>query len=207
MEDGDTNSYQEYPHRLDFLGLASCNLTNVPEFLRHQKLLHLDLSNNNIAGHIPDWIWENGEYDAVNLSHNSVSIIQIDLSVSMYGLFYLDLHSNKIEGALPLPPCETVKLDYSNNHFNSSVTTEFWSQISSSSFVFLSNNSIVGEVPPLLCNGTDIEILDLFFNRFSGLIPEAQKQARDIEVERQQFPWIRSSKDQQGMCTSNNRYH
>jgi len=33
MEDGDTNSYKEYPHRLDFLGLASCN---------------------NIAGHIPD---------------------------------------------------------------------------------------------------------------------------------------------------------
>jgi hypothetical protein len=89
----------------------------------------------------------------------------------MYGLFYLDLHSNKIEGALPLPPRETVKLDYSNNHFNSSVTTEFWSQISSSSFVFLSNNSLVGEVPPLLCNGTDTEILDLSFNRFSGLIP------------------------------------
>ncbi|XP_066332798.1 receptor like protein 22-like [Miscanthus floridulus] len=171
MEDGDTNFYQEYPHRLDFLGLASCNLTNVPEFLRHQKLLHLDLSNNNIAGHIPDWIWENGKYDAVNLSHNSFSSIQTDLSVFMYGLFYLDLHSNKIEGALPLPPCETVKLDYSNNHFNSSVTTEFWSQISSSSFVFLSNNSLVGEVPPLLCNGTDIEILDLSFNRFSGLIP------------------------------------
>ncbi|KAK8714003.1 hypothetical protein V6N13_149205 [Hibiscus sabdariffa] len=40
------------------LNLASCNLTRFPEFLKNLSLLqHLDLSNNQIHGQIPSWIW------------------------------------------------------------------------------------------------------------------------------------------------------
>ena len=35
----------------------------------------------------------------------------------------------------------------------------------------LANNSLIGEVSHLICNATNIEVLDLSFNSFRGLIP------------------------------------
>ncbi|KAK9167781.1 hypothetical protein Scep_002972 [Stephania cephalantha] len=50
---------------------SSCNLSVVPEFLRYQPVLQiLDLSNNQIQGKMPDWLWTNLEN--VDLSNNSL---------------------------------------------------------------------------------------------------------------------------------------
>ncbi|PVH37002.1 hypothetical protein PAHAL_6G217400 [Panicum hallii] len=168
VEDGN-HSYAEYPNFWDHLGLASCNLSYVPKFLMHQSsIFYLDLSSNNIGGHIPDWIWGIG-YFALNLSHNSFTSINTNLSNTSICDF--DLHSNKIEGALPLPPWGIERVDYSNNHFNSSIMPEFWSRISSATSLSLANNSLIGEVSHLICSATYIEVLDFSFNSFSGLIP------------------------------------
>ncbi|PUZ51674.1 hypothetical protein GQ55_6G206900 [Panicum hallii var. hallii] len=168
VEDGN-HSYAEYPIIWAYLGLASCNLSYVPKFLMHQRSISdLDLSSNNIGGHIPDWIWGIGSL-ALNLSHNSFTSVNTNLSNTSIHDF--DLHSNKIEGALPLPPWGTDRVDYSNNHFNSSIMPEFWSRISSSTSLSLANNSLIGEVSHLICSATNIEVLDLSFNSFSGLIP------------------------------------
>ncbi|PUZ51694.1 hypothetical protein GQ55_6G208900 [Panicum hallii var. hallii] len=168
VEDGN-HSYAEYPIIWDHLGLASCNLSYVPKFLMHQRSIsELDLSSNNIGGHIPDWIWGIGSF-ALNLSHNSFTSVNTNLSNTSIRAF--DLHSNKIEGALPLPPWRTDLVDYSNNHFNSSIMPEFWSRISYATSLSLANNSLIGEVSHLICSATNIEVLDLSFNSFSGLIP------------------------------------
>ncbi|GJM95640.1 hypothetical protein PR202_ga12406 [Eleusine coracana subsp. coracana] len=173
IEDGN-NPYTEYPI-LEALRLASCNLTIVPNFLRQQKGIgDLDLSNNHIVGHIPDWIWETREHFVyINLSHNLFTSVKNNLAnVSTYhGGLTLDLSSNKIEGPLPITPLVGGQLDYSNNHFNSSVTGEFWSQVLNGWFLSLSNNSLSGEVPHSICNMTYIQVLDLSFNSFSGMIP------------------------------------
>jgi Leucine-rich repeat (LRR) protein len=43
-------------NKFEVLGLASCNLTHFPDFLRNQDQLQwLDLSYNNIHGQIPKW--------------------------------------------------------------------------------------------------------------------------------------------------------
>ncbi|WVZ92735.1 hypothetical protein U9M48_038779 [Paspalum notatum var. saurae] len=171
VEEKGNQSYVVYPNIYE-LNLASCNLSSVPKFLMHQTRIHdLDLCNNNIAGRIPDWIWRTGGSfgSSLNLSHNLFSSVATNLSYISFS--DLDIHSNNIEGALPLPPLQTSQLDYSNNHFNSSVTLEFWSHISSAISLSLANNSITGEVPHSICDATNIEILDLSFNNFSGLIP------------------------------------
>ncbi|PUZ51699.1 hypothetical protein GQ55_6G209400 [Panicum hallii var. hallii] len=168
LEDGN-HSYAEYPIIRSYLGLASCNLSYVPKFLMHQRIIHdLDLSSNNIGGHIPDWIWGIGSF-SLNLSHNSFTSVNANLWNTSIRDF--DLHSNKIEGALPLPPWGTDRVDYSNNHFNSSIMPEFWSRISSATSLSLANNSLIGEVSHLICSATNIKVLDLSFNSFSGLIP------------------------------------
>ncbi|CAL5012725.1 unnamed protein product [Urochloa decumbens] len=169
VEGEGNHSYAEYPSIWD-LGLASCNLSYVPKLLMHQRSISsLDLSNNNIGGHIPDWIWGIGEHLSLNLSHNSFTSVETNLSNG--SIVDLDLNSNKIEGALPLPPSGTYRLDYSNNHFNSSVIPEFWSQVSSADYLSLAHNSLSGEISYSICSVAYIEVLDLSFNSFSGLIP------------------------------------
>ncbi|KAF8779091.1 hypothetical protein HU200_003060 [Digitaria exilis] len=163
------HSYVGYPAIQD-LGLASCNLSYVPKFLKRQMgINNLDLSNNNIGGHIPDWIWGVTAYGGLNLSHNLFT--SVDTNLSNTTVFYLDLSFNKIEGALPLPPQWIYQLDYSNNHFNSYIKPEFWSRFSSANSLSLANNSLTGELSRLICSATDIEVLDLAFNSFSGSIP------------------------------------
>ncbi|CAL5006005.1 unnamed protein product [Urochloa decumbens] len=169
VEDGN-HSYGEYPI-IRGLGLASCNLSYVPMFLMHQKsITYLDLSYNNIGGHVPDWIWETGEpfQFSLNLSHNLFTSVT---NLSNRSVSELDLSSNKFEGALPLPPLGIYQLDYSNNRFNSSIMPKFWSCVSSADSLSLANNSLVGEISHLICNATDIEVLDLSFNSFNGVIP------------------------------------
>ncbi|KAF8772939.1 hypothetical protein HU200_005341 [Digitaria exilis] len=169
--DEDVNhSYLEYPVVLDYLGLASCNLPFVPKLLMHQTSIStVDLSNNNIGGQVPDWIWGIGEGLSLKPSHNLFTSVNTNLSNN--SIVVLDLNSNKIEGALPLPPSGIFRLDYSNNHFNYSIKPEFWSRVSFANILSLANNSITGEVSHLICKASDIRVLDLSFNSFSGLIP------------------------------------
>lgn len=180
VEEDVNHSYFEYP-AIGRLGLASCNLSSVPKFLMHQRSISdLDLSNNNIGGHIPDWIWGMGVL-SLNLSHNLFTSINTNLSNT--SISDLDLHSNKIEGALPLPPSGTDRLDYSNNHFNSSIMPEFWSHVSSTNSLSLANNSFTGEISHLICKASHIEVLDLSFNNFSGLIPPCLlKRNKHLEI-------------------------
>jgi Leucine-rich repeat (LRR) protein len=172
VEKDDSHSFAEYPTSIWSLELASCNLSYVPKFLMHQRnVYYLDLSNNNIGGHIPDWIWGIGpSYGlSIDLSHNLIT--SIDTNLSNRSIRNLDLHSNKIGGDLPLPPPGIDQLDYSNNHFNSSIMPKFWSSVKSAEFLSLANNSLTGELSHLICNVTYIQVLDLSFNSFSGLIP------------------------------------
>jgi hypothetical protein len=136
----------------------------------HQRSIYdLDLSNNNIGGHIPDWMWGIGQSLKLNLSHNLFTSIDTNLSNS--SIFDLDLNSNMIEGPIPLPPLGVYLLDYSNNYFNASITPKFWSGINSVVSLSLSHNNLIGEISNLICNATYVGVLDLSFNNFTGLIP------------------------------------
>ncbi|OQU87748.1 hypothetical protein SORBI_3003G334400, partial [Sorghum bicolor] len=171
LEKGDARSYVGYPNIVS-LGLASCNLTKLPAFLMYQnEVERLDLSDNSIAGPIPDWIWRAGANDFyyINLSHNLFTSIQGDILAPSY--LYLDLHSNMIEGHLPVPPLNTSFLDCSNNHFTHSIPTKFLSGLTYANFLSLSNNMLTGDVPPMICNTSNLEVLDLSFNSLGGSIP------------------------------------
>ncbi|KAM3383437.1 receptor-like protein 19 [Capsicum galapagoense] len=135
---------------LEVLQLSSCELKDLPHFLRNLKTLRaLNLSNNKIRGQIPNW-FSNRRWDSLfhlNLSHNSLSG-HIDLS-HYYSLVSLDLKFNFLEGPLPSAICNMSFLN----------------------LLDLSRNNFSNSIPSCLGNMTQLTVLDLRRNNFSGSLP------------------------------------
>ncbi|KAM3683452.1 hypothetical protein ACJW31_12G148500 [Castanea mollissima] len=147
---GKINSSASFPN-LTTLSLASCNLSEFPQYLQNlDKLMFLDLSFNNIHGLVPHWFLETSKETllTLDLSHNFLTgFDQSPFVLPWSSLKFLKIDSNRIQGLLPLPPLSTVSY-------------------------IISNNSLTGEIPPLICNQTLLHVLDLSKNNLSGQIPE-----------------------------------
>ncbi|XP_058216854.1 receptor-like protein 6 [Rhododendron vialii] len=134
------------------LYMSSCNIEVFPYFLRFsENLEELDLSQNNIHGQIPNWVGFIGKASLVNLnlSHNFLTsnFLTGIKQLPWEKLDTLDLRSNLLQGPLPIPP-PLVR------------------------YFFISNNSLSGEIPSLICNASSLEILDLSHNKLSGAVPQ-----------------------------------
>ncbi|XP_058214306.1 receptor-like protein 33 [Rhododendron vialii] len=159
--------------QLGDLKLVSCKLRKFPPIMNQSSLLLLDLSDNQISGLIPNWIWNVGDgfLVSLNLSCNLLVGFQPEYVIPA-SLRTLDLHSNQLCGEMPIPPKSTIFFDCSRNNFSSSLSAEIGNGIASASFFSLSHNKLSGPIPPSICNGSYLEILDLSNNRFTGTIPQ-----------------------------------
>ncbi|KAM0918827.1 hypothetical protein ACQ4PT_008573 [Festuca glaucescens] len=153
------------------LGLASCNISSFPDFLRYTDgVTNLDLSDNQIRGAIPHWAWEKWDImENLNLSHNQLSTASYGSGFQGVGLF-LDISSNVMEGPLPIPAPYTRLFDCSNNLF-SSIPLNFGSRLSSIFYMSASRNNLSGKIPPSICDAKVLELIDLSYNYLSGPIP------------------------------------
>ncbi|XP_022744340.1 receptor-like protein 12 isoform X3 [Durio zibethinus] len=143
------NTNATSPQLVD-IGLRYCHLRGFPDFLRNQHQLQLlDLSSNNIQGQIPKWMSKVSIETLLFLDLSSNSLTGFDefpVVLPWSKLGYLKLDSNILQGSLPVPPLSTI-------------------------FYSISNNSITGEIPQLLCNLSSLSILDVSHNNLSGEIP------------------------------------
>ncbi|KAM5559159.1 receptor like protein 23-like [Rosa sericea] len=167
--------------QLDHLGLASNKLTTFPDFLRNQShLIKLDLSDNQIQGQIPNWIWIFDSLQEVNLSCNSLESLEAPLLNSTYVLSVVDLHSNQLQGHFPLF-LRSSYLDYSRNNFSSSIPTDIGDFIFTRSYLSLSSNNFHGAIPKSICNASG-KVLDLSNNSLSENIPQCLTQLHQLSV-------------------------
>ncbi|KAL5978298.1 hypothetical protein ACLOJK_029415 [Asimina triloba] len=172
--------------RMRYLDLTSCNLKQFPHFLRRQlEMVRLYLSDNEIAGEIPSWLWTvgGGNLRDLNLSGNSLTSFQQPYNLSSNSfLEVLDLHSNQLQGELPLPPSSILVLDCSKNNFTTIIPSELASRLVSARFFSISGNKISGEIPPSICNASYLEVLDLSDNSLSGSIPNCFSNLLEVDV-------------------------
>ncbi|XP_047943104.1 receptor-like protein 36 [Salvia hispanica] len=154
----DSSSYGRF--QLKVLALGSCNLSNIPNFIKHSHIEILELSDNRIAGEIPSLIWGT-QLTYLNLSFNLLTDFQKPYHIPA-SLKYLYLDSNQLRGELQLP----IPL-----------ASQLW-------WLSFANNSLSGSIPTFLCNATHLDFLILSENKLSGSIPPCLlENVRGIEVD------------------------
>ncbi|RCV09728.1 hypothetical protein SETIT_2G052500v2 [Setaria italica] len=180
-KEGDT--IFSYSLKIRTLYLASCNLTKFPESLKYlDTIQRLDLSNNQIEGAIPSWLWEK-PLVRLNLSHNMFTTLERSPTFQMTDLDSLDLSFNRIQGSIPIPstPSYLVLLDYSNNDF-STMEPNFGRYLRNAIYINLSKNKLSGHVPLSFCSLNQLKLMDLSYNNFSGPIPSCLMERVDLSI-------------------------
>nr|XP_048330408.1 receptor-like protein 47 [Ziziphus jujuba var. spinosa] len=156
------------------LGLHSCNLIEVPDFIRHQKELKwLSLSENKIIGEIPKWIW-NTSLDTLvgfGIAYNFLKGFHPKVLPWIH-LRQFRISFNMLQGVLPIPPPSILGYSVSNNFLSGEISHTFCN-LSSLVFLDLSDNTLDGMIPPCLGNlSRTLYVLSLKNNSFNGNIPE-----------------------------------
>ncbi|XP_039160931.1 receptor-like protein 50 [Eucalyptus grandis] len=157
------------------LGLASCNLSKFPAFLQKQESMNwLDLSDNNISGEVPFWVW-NGTFkhmQYLNLSHNFLTGLDRYHPINPSIMYTIDLSYNMLKGPPPEAPPSILSYIVSNNRLTGVLPPRVCN-LSSAITLDLSSNNLIGALPVCLGNISEsLIILNLKGNNFHGSIPE-----------------------------------
>ncbi|XP_024986313.1 receptor-like protein 6 [Cynara cardunculus var. scolymus] len=181
-----TNNANRYVNPdFQFLHLASCKLKVFPESLRAMKKLQsLDLSSNEIHGHIPDWATEIGGKGMfhLDLSHNFITGLP---RFQWDGLTELHLESNRIEGPFPPSICNLSNIWYLNISDNlfGGVIPQCIQNIHSSLWIAdLGNNLFHGSIPNAYKDCGQLQGLILNGNHLEGEVPSSLSNCQYLEV-------------------------
>ncbi|KAM6579421.1 hypothetical protein CsatA_003195 [Cannabis sativa] len=172
VSNNNNNNNNTFPNTLSRLYMSSCGMNEFPYFLKSLKNLeHLDLSDNQIEGSVPQWLWNMGKDSllVLDLSHNSLT--QID-QIPWKTLQFIDLRFNQLQGYLPILPPHTSFFSISNNLFVGEISPVIC-DLSSLDVLDFSNNNLSGNIPSCLGNSSSLRVLDLRKNKFQGIIPLA----------------------------------
>ncbi|WCJ32311.1 receptor like protein 6 [Euphorbia peplus] len=178
-----TSSVSIWPQLYRF-ALASCNVTEIPDFLRTQSQLgFLSLPFNNIHGEIPEWLFDLHYLEYIDLSHNFLTKVNHQLPRNLLG--YLDLSFNQLQQPLPVPPPLMYMIFLSGNTFTGEISPLFCN-VTTFQIIDFSNNSLSGSIPECFANfSTELSVLNLGMNNLSGRIPGAfaeENQLRNLNL-------------------------
>ncbi|KAF8034778.1 hypothetical protein BT93_C0943 [Corymbia citriodora subsp. variegata] len=165
--------------QLTVLQLSSNRLSwhgvQFPAFLQNQKhMTWLDLSDNNISGEVPFWVWD-GRFKSMQylgLSHNFLTGLDRYHPINPLYMHTIDLSYNMLKGPPPEAPPSIISYLVSNNKLTG-VLPPWICNLSSAITIDLSSNGLTGVLPLCLGNiNKSLVVLNLKGNNFYGSIPE-----------------------------------
>ncbi|ESQ46296.1 hypothetical protein EUTSA_v10000044mg [Eutrema salsugineum] len=194
---------------LGYLTLSGCGVTEFPEIIRTlHSMSYLDISNNNIKGQVPGWLWTLPNLTYVNLSNNTFvsfeSPTKQGLSSAMRFLFgsknnftgkipsficaldslrVLDLSSNKLNGSIPLCignlKSNLWVLNLRHNRLSGGPPENVFERLRS---LDVGYNQLVGKLPRSLIHFSALEVLNLESNRINDTFPFWLSSLQNLQV-------------------------
>ncbi|XP_065873157.1 receptor-like protein EIX2 [Euphorbia lathyris] len=159
------------PFSLDYMEISACNLGSMfPLWIQTQTdLSFLILKDDALSGAIPDWLWKlSPELISLDLSSNQFKG-KVPSSLVFGSEAWVDLHSNYLEGSLPI--WTNVKdLNLDDNTFSGPISMKFCKGMPLLRTLLLSGNFLNGSIPQCISGLKDLMTLDLSNNNFSGNI-------------------------------------
>ncbi|XP_042009455.1 receptor-like protein EIX1 [Salvia splendens] len=140
----------------------------------HDYLEYFDLSNNQLAGEVPNCWDKMPSLRYLNLANNGF-LGEIPPSFgNLKDLLALLLHGNGFSGVLPynLRQCQELRIiDIGGNRLTGEIPS--WiGKLYQMQFLNFRGNKLHGSIPPEVCNLTNIQVLDLSVNVLSSIIPD-----------------------------------
>ncbi|KAF5771117.1 putative leucine-rich repeat-containing, plant-type, leucine-rich repeat domain superfamily [Helianthus annuus] len=161
------------------ISLASCSLKVFPVSIRTMtNLRYLNLANNDIQGHIPDWIGEIGKIQlfVLDLSNNSITGTIPNVYEDWSELEGFVLNGNQLQGKVPtsLYKCQKLKIiDLGNNQLSDTFPDWLGDLPKLQALVLRSNNFHGGIVTSSKVKFPfpSLRVIDLSHNGFVGQLP------------------------------------
>ncbi|KAF3577877.1 hypothetical protein DY000_02035112 [Brassica cretica] len=157
---------------LQKLDLSGCGITQFPNFLKNlHNLERINLSNNNISGKVPEWLWKLPRLSALALVNNSFTGFEGPFPNPPHSLKSLSAWNNSFTGNIPLSICNRSSLDLldlSYNKFTGSIPPCLSNFQSSLIAVNLRKNNLEGNLPDMCYDGALLRTLDVGYNRLTG---------------------------------------
>ncbi|KAL8499249.1 hypothetical protein ACS0TY_022288 [Phlomoides rotata] len=170
--------------RLSYLDLSANFFTNYPwrtfpPFICNMsQLLILDLSHNKLSGNIPECLPNSTtSLQVLDLSRNEFhGKIPTKIGTMYQDLLYLELNGNHLEGPLPrsLANCARLKVIDLGNNLIKDTFPQWLDTLPQLKILILKSNRFHGSITPPLTNNSfsNLQIFDLSYNNFTGLLPE-----------------------------------
>ncbi|XP_073126336.1 receptor-like protein EIX1 [Henckelia pumila] len=136
-----------------------------------EDLSLLDLSNNQLFGHIPN-CWENMLLDVLDLSNNNFSGEIPNFLGNVFEILHLG--NNNLLGELPysLSTCQSLSvLDVGGNKLTGNIPAWIGTNLVRLVIFSIREKNFFGNIPPEICYLRQIQIIDLSKNNLSGRIP------------------------------------
>ncbi|XP_008220093.1 PREDICTED: probably inactive leucine-rich repeat receptor-like protein kinase At2g25790 [Prunus mume] len=135
------------------------------------SLRHLNLSNNNFTGVVPQG--SVASLEVLDLSNNMISGQIPDGIGSFSSLKFLDLGGNVLLGSIPSSISNMSSLEdltLASNQLSGKIPTQL-GQLKSLKWIYLGYNNLSGQIPEEIGNLVQLNHLDLVFNKLTGQIP------------------------------------
>ncbi|CAI8591776.1 unnamed protein product [Vicia faba] len=160
--------------QIQILYLQSCNLVEVPTFIRYSSDLQiLDLSNNSITS-LPSWLWRKSSLQILDVSDNSLTG-EISPSIcNLKSLIHLELGFNSLSGNVPsciinfTPNLQVLTLQ--GNKLSGLIPQSYQTENTFKAIDF-SNNNLQGQLPRALVNCGRLEYFDISHNNINDSFP------------------------------------